>query len=108
MNLGQVLRDARKRRGLSLRDVERETGVSNGHISLIESGTVLRPSPNILNRLAALYGTSYSLLMELAGYEAPEIRAIPGLDDVSDLSAAELEEVRRFVGYVRSARGAAS
>lgn len=107
VTLGQVLREARSRRGLSLREVERESGVSNGHLSLIESGSVQSPSPNILNALATLYGMSYGLLMELAGFKAPESGGPPGLEDVSDLSPGELEEVRRFVGYIRSARGAA-
>lgn len=104
MNLGQVLKDARHRRDLSLRDVERETSVSNGHLSLIESGSVQKPSTTILDRLAKLYGVSYSLLLELAGYRLPEPvpTQLPG--DLADLTAAEQEEVRRFVGYLRSNR----
>lgn len=106
MTLGEVLRDARGRAKLSLRDVEREVGVSNGHLSLVESGAVRSPSPNILDALARLYGVSYALLMELAGYRAPAKADAGDLADseLSDLSQVELEEVRRFVGYLRSSR----
>jgi transcriptional regulator with XRE-family HTH domain len=105
MTLGQVLKDARARRGLSLRDVEGRTGVSNGHLSLLESGAVQRPSPNLLQKLAEHYEISYSLLMELAGYRSPEpVAPSPPIEGMTDLSEVELEEVRRFVGYLRSTR----
>lgn len=108
MTLGQLLKDSRMRLGLSLRDVERQTGISNGHLSLLESGTVQRPSPNLLEKLASLYGVSYSLLMELAGYRTPDPVASVELDDMRDLSETELEQVRRFVGYLRSTRPSSS
>jgi transcriptional regulator with XRE-family HTH domain len=105
MTLGEVLRDARGRRDLSLRDVERETGISNGHLSLLESGNVQKPSPNLLEKLATLYGVSYSLLLELAGYRLPEPMSSPPSGEYADLTPQEREEVRRFVGYLRSSRG---
>lgn len=106
MTLGQVVREARNRRGMSLRDVERETGISNGHLSLLESGSVLRPSPNLLEKLAELYGVSYSLLMELSGYRVPELPldVAASANSFADLSELELDQVRRFVGYLRSTR----
>jgi transcriptional regulator with XRE-family HTH domain len=105
MTLGQVLKDARTRRAFSLRDVEGETGISNGHLSLLESGSVQRPSPNLLEKLAEHYGISYTLLMELAGYRSPEpVVPSSSIVGITDLSELELEEVRRFVGYLRSTR----
>ncbi|MDB4875597.1 MAG: helix-turn-helix domain protein [Gemmatimonadetes bacterium] len=106
MTLGQLMKDSRARLGLSLRDVERETGISNGHLSLLESGTVQRPSPNLLEKLASLYGVSYSLLMELSGYRSAEPITVASnsLGEMNDLSELELEQVRRFVGYLRSTR----
>jgi HTH-type transcriptional regulator, competence development regulator len=108
MTLGSLLRDARTRMKLSLREVERRTGISNGYLSLLETGAARRPSPEFLSKLAALYGASYDLLMELAGYQAPQAptpaRAIPGLEELEDLSMIELEQLRAFVGYLRSTR----
>lgn len=108
MTLASFLRDARARLGLSLREVERRTGISNGYLSLLENGSARRPSPEFLVKLAGLYGASYELLMELAGYRAPQpvpsARSIPGLEDLDDLSPVEMEQLRAFVGYLRSAR----
>jgi transcriptional regulator with XRE-family HTH domain len=108
MTLGTVLSDARKRMGLSLREVERRVGISNGYLSLLESGSARKPSPEYLAKLATLYGASYELLMELAGYRPPQsvpsLRAIPGVLEVGDLSAVEMEQLRAFVGFLRSSR----
>lgn len=104
MKLGPVLKNARTRKALSLRDVERETGISNGHLSLLESGSVQQPSPNLLEKLSSLYGVSYSLLLELAGYRLPDPVTSTATGDFADLTPQEHEEVRRFVGYLRSNR----
>ena len=108
MTLGSLLKSARARMDLSLREVERRTGISNGYLSLLETGAARKPSPGFLAKLAELYGTSYELLMELAGYQAPQpvpaARAIPGLAELDDLSPIEMEQLRAFVGYLRSSR----
>ena len=106
MTLGQVLKEGRLRKSMTLRDVERETGISNGHLSLIESGNVASPSPTLLEKLGVLYGVSYSLLMELAGFRTPEpVRhSVEVMREMGDLSESELEQVRRFVGFLRSSR----
>src|SRR5437763_15909 len=104
MTLGEVVKDARTRRDLSLRDVERASGISNGHVSCLESGAVLKPGPNLLEKLAALYGVSYSLLLELAGYRLPDPLPTSPNGEFGDLTPQEREEVHRFVGYLRSNR----
>lgn len=107
MQLSSLLRDARTRAGLSLREVERRTGVSNGYLSLIESGKARRPSPRYLQALADTYGVSYALLMELAGHAAP---ASPsehpgeGAEEFLDLSVVEREQVRAFASFLRASR----
>jgi transcriptional regulator with XRE-family HTH domain len=107
MKLGKVLREARNRRGLSLRDVEREVRISNGHLSLIESGQVRQPSPRYLQSLADLYGVSFALLMELAGHVAPSrtpLASAAGDADFSDLSEIEREQVRAFASFLKASR----
>jgi transcriptional regulator with XRE-family HTH domain len=113
MKLGSLIKDARKRAGLSQREVERRTGISNGYLSLLETGGARNPSPQVLNKLAQLYGASYELLMELAGHRAPQpvpnLYEIPGMADrLDDLSAVEMEQLRAFVGFLRSSRAAAA
>lgn len=66
--LGEILARARKHRGLTLRQVEQRTGVSNAHLSQIERGAIRRPDPSILMKLAELYELNYELVAEWSGY----------------------------------------
>jgi len=66
--LGDVLRRARAAAGLSLRDVERRTGIRNAHLSQIETDTIGKPEMAILWELAALYALDFSRLLALAGH----------------------------------------
>ena len=72
--LGQILKRARLHRGLSLRDVERRTGIPNAHLSQIERGVIRKPDPAIVFELASTYGLDFALLAEWAGYlgDGPE------------------------------------
>jgi transcriptional regulator with XRE-family HTH domain len=77
-DLGSVLRAARLRKGLSLRQVETRTSISNGYLSQLETGKTAQPSPHILRKLSDLYGVAYASIMTAAGYagqsEASEVR----------------------------------
>src|SRR5215475_1048674 len=70
MTLGQFLKSAREDRALSLRGVEKETGISNAYLSQLESDKIKQPSPTLLHKLAETYEVPYSALLELAGYPA--------------------------------------
>jgi HTH-type transcriptional regulator, competence development regulator len=69
----ELLAAARKAKGVSLREVERATGVSNAYISQMETGAVAEPSPHKLQVLAKYYGLSYGTLMNACGYMLPSI-----------------------------------
>ncbi len=69
--LGEMLQSARERKGLSLRAVEKATGVSNAYLSQLESGKIQQPSPINLHKLSELYELSYSEVLGLAGYPVP-------------------------------------
>jgi HTH-type transcriptional regulator, competence development regulator len=104
--IGEVLRRARLHRGLSLRDVERRTDISNAHISQIERGRIRRPEPAILFELAQTYDLNYGLLAEWAGYIDSElpidadlldsvVRLFVGLDASGQENALQyLEQLR--------------
>ncbi len=66
-DVGKQLEQARRGLGWSLRQAERESGVSNSYISQIERGQV-EPSPEVLRRLGETYGVPFDVLMEAAGY----------------------------------------
>ncbi len=70
-NLGTYLASVRNRKGLSLRAVEAASGISNAYLSQLETGKIREPSPSNLHRLSEVYGVSYALLLELAGYPVP-------------------------------------
>jgi len=105
--LGDILRRARQHQGLSLRQVEQRTGVSNAHLSQIERGAIRRPDPAILMNLAELYGLNYELVAEWSDYLEPEgprgssalagmaLRLFVELDPVAQSQALEyLEKLR--------------
>jgi transcriptional regulator with XRE-family HTH domain len=109
-NLGQFLRGGRERRSLTLRAVERATGVSNAYLSQLESGKIRQPSPLILHKLAQLYEVPYSLLLQQAGYPAPAGEQTGGEPTVVDsrlgpISSAEETALRQYLEFLRSRRG---
>ena len=65
---GSYLRALRRGRGLSLKQVEREAGVSNAYLSQIERGLRRPPHPDILKRLAKVYEVFVNDLLIAAGY----------------------------------------
>lgn len=66
--LGDVLRHARLHHRLTLRQVERQIGIPNAHLSQIERGVIRQPNPSVLMGLAELYELNYTLIAEWAGY----------------------------------------
>ena len=65
--LSTALAKRRHELGLSLRDVEQATGISNAHVSQIETGAIERPAPNLLYELATVYQLDFKKLLRLAG-----------------------------------------
>jgi transcriptional regulator with XRE-family HTH domain len=69
--LGTLLATSRKRKNLTLRAVEKATGISNAYLSQLENGDVQQPSPVMLAKLADLYEVPYATMLEYAGYRVP-------------------------------------
>ena len=106
--LGSYLKQSRKERGLTLRDVEEKIGISNAYLSQLENQKISNPSPQILHKLADWYNISYDRLMELAGYpvlekesRGPAFRKESGFDD---LTREEKENVIEYIRFLRSRR----
>ena len=87
-DLPGYLRRLRESRATTLREVERKTGISNSYLSQIESGRIVRPSPQVLHKLSLVYDTSYENLLSLAGY--------PTLHQHSRTSTAATRNSNRF------------
>lgn len=107
--LGTLLADLRKAKGLSLREVEEATGqaVSNPYLSQLENGKIKKPSPNVLHSLAEVYVVPYESLMEKAGYLLPSEdggrrRRRLAAFAIDDLTAEEEEELLKYLAFLRS------
>lgn len=67
--LGEYLKGIRLQREFSLKDVYKETGISDSKLSRIENGTNMsEPSPSILRALSKLYNINLIDLYRMAGY----------------------------------------
>ncbi len=62
------LRDLRKLNGFTIRELADRSGVSAAYISQLENGNRGVPSPEVLLKLSEGLNSSYSDLMEIAGY----------------------------------------
>lgn len=73
---GSYLKQLRRAKGLSLKQVEGAAQVSNAYVSQIERGIRKPPHPEILKRLARTYDVPVEELLEAAGYleDAPDRR----------------------------------
>lgn len=106
--LGQYLRALREAKGLSLRQVEGQSGISNAFVSQMESGKVKQPSPVMLYKLAELYGVPYESLMELAGYPSPSALTIESRSAsevfrrFGEITQTEEAELLDYLSFLRS------
>ena len=88
-NFGQYLRSLRLEKRLSLREVEKESGVSNSYLGLIERGQRPIPGADILKKLAPVYDVPVRDLLGAAGYLRNE-----------DISLSDEDEVEMAFKYV--------
>ena len=109
--LGSVLRAARAARGLSLRDVERRTGLRNAHLSQIETDTIAKPEMAILWDLASLYDVDFARLLALAGHASgaeasgsQRRRTTVALRALSQLTPGDQAEALRFMAELKARR----
>ncbi len=65
--LGLYLKSIRKAKDISLREVDKRTGISYTYLNMIENGK-RNVTPALLRNLAELYNINYIDLYEKAGY----------------------------------------
>lgn len=106
--LADRLRELRETRGVTLREVEAATGISNAYVSQLERGKAASPAPEKLYALSEYYEVPYESLMEAAGYiqTTKSERDFSSFEDElmsMNLTESEKKAVRRFItGYLRS------
>ena len=87
-SLAARLCDLRQKSRRSAAAVARAAGISRQHLWRIETGVVVNPSPEILERLASVYGTSLSQLLERAsppsGRSGTLLRLVAAAEAISE------------------------
>ena len=68
MTVGDYLKQLRKEKSISQRELAEKSGISNAEISRIETGERQKPSPDVLRQLASALNVPYESLMDKAGY----------------------------------------
>jgi transcriptional regulator with XRE-family HTH domain len=109
VNYGEYLKILRESNGLTLREVEKRTEISNAYLSQLEAGKIKQPSPIFLHKLAQIYQVSYETLMEKVGYPVPQ--GLERKTDSSSLSSRmgnisddEEKELLDYLKFIRSRR----
>lgn len=113
--LGEELARLRQVKGrtLSLREVERQTGISNEYLSQLERGVATKPAPDVLQKLAKFYGAPYEALLIAAGYLKEKSvgkdrhvfpRDVEAVARTARFSGEEWEEVRNFMTFLATKR----
>lgn len=110
--LGQFLREARESEKVTLRFVEKQTGISNAYLSQLENGKIRQPSPLLLHKICSLYDVSYSKVMKLAGYPIPNDNENPDsfsehenrelFSRFGDITADEGKKLAEYLDFLRS------
>ncbi|WHZ06853.1 MAG: hypothetical protein OJF59_000606 [Cytophagales bacterium] len=111
-NYGEYIKALRESKGLTLREVEKQSEVSNAYLSQLESSKIKQPSPTTLYKLAELYGIKYEVLMEKVGYPVPKasttVRARKSeesvLHRIGEISTEEEMELLEYLKFIRSRR----
>lgn len=108
--LADTLRAARAQAGLSLRDVERRTGIRSAHLSQLETGTIVRPEMALLWELSLVYELDFGELLRLAGHTGPDTRGerrqrmTVALRALGDLTPDEQAEALQFMAELKRRR----
>ena len=105
--LGDLLRKARADIGMTQREVEGRTEISNAYLSQLESGKVKEPSPSVLHKLAQVYSLDYAHLLEMAGYPVPianskKKSAYRATGSLGPLSVEEESALQEYLRFLRS------
>ncbi len=111
--LATVLKNRREELGLTLRQVEVKTGISNAYLSQLENQKIARPSPSVLRSLADAYRLPYAHLLELAGHpplsardrRATVFRTSSGLEQLTKEEERQLLDYLRYLRTRRSREG---
>lgn len=76
MEFGRRLRDLRKQKNISQRDLATQVEVDFTYLSKIEGGRLAPPSEDVIRRLAKALGADENELINLAGKVPKDLKAV--------------------------------
>nr|WP_242835421.1 helix-turn-helix transcriptional regulator [Desulfitobacterium sp. PCE1] len=106
VDIGHYISAQRIARKISMRKLAELARLSHTEIYRLENGERKHPSPCVLKAIALALDLSYNELMKVAGYledSSPNAEFSQHID-CGDLSKDEIEEVERFIEYLRYKR----
>lgn len=68
MNIGEKIKELRKERNMSARELARRSGISQGYLSQLETGKNSNPTNEVLNKIAKGLNIPNGTLLLMAGY----------------------------------------
>lgn len=109
---GAFIKQLRKEKKMTIRQLEERSGVSNAYLSQIENGKRGIPTPDILMKIHEPLGVAYDELMERAGYISSDARSelIPETIQTMQSHSSALNELisnaaEIFIGSVTDEKG---
>jgi transcriptional regulator with XRE-family HTH domain len=105
-SLGEVIRQARERRNISVRRLSAELHMHQSYISRVEAGFFKQPSPEKLQRIAEHLDLDYNDLCALAGYQAPGLPGfLPYLRTKYDMTDEDARHLSNHFNQLRKQHG---
>lgn len=83
MSFGNYIREERKKKALSLRELAKRSGMSHPYLSQLETGKNKNPTPDMVRKLAKGLNIKYPDLLKIAGHIDDKYLII-WLDEVED------------------------
>ncbi len=103
--LGDLLREARNKKGYSMEYVHEKTGITNSRLSRIERGENKKEPPsNDLNALLVLYDLNENDLPNKNNKCNSKTEATP-LKNLHLLSDSELEHIQKEIDFILKLKG---
>lgn len=100
----EMIKNARKAKGLTLRELSEKSGLSNPYISQLETGKIKNPSAVALYRLAGILEIDFDSIMVEYGFVDPinQDGYVPSQLLSMKVTMAEERELMAFLTHIRT------
>lgn len=104
--VGNILKEARELKRLTLREVEIQSGISNAYLSQLENDKIKKPSANTLYKLSELFNIDFDDLMVAAGIVEKKKEPLKteghfAFSSEQNVTQEEEKELIKYLKYLR-------